>query len=185
MRIGISGTHCCGKTTLIEEFLLRHKDFKYEAEAYEVMQDELGESFAAQPSAEDFRRQLEYCAQNLSEYSEGDHVIFERCPADYLAYMFALQDLGRDSQAAQVAARSIGMARSAMMQLDLIVLVRLSEQDFDVPDEEDPELRMLVDERLESILINNELDLLPDHLLIVEASGSTLRRLEILEETLK
>src|SRR5262245_18638623 len=184
MRIAISGTHCCGKTTLIEEFLLLHKDFKHEAEAYEVLQDELGESFAAEPSAEEFRRQLEYCVQKISEYQDGDHVMFERCPADYLAYMLALQDLDRDSQAPQIAADSVLMAKSAMKYLDMIVLVRVSEQDIEVPDEEDPELRMLVDEKLELILINNELDLLPDDLSIVEAIGSTHQRLQLLEDAL-
>jgi len=184
MRIAISGTHCCGKTTLIEEFLLLHKDFKYEPEAYEALQDELGESFSAEPSAEDFRRQLDYCVQKLGGYQNGDNVIFERCPADYLAYMSALQDLGRDSQPTKIAADSVLLARSAMKYLDIIVLVRLSEHDFDVPDEEDPELRTLVDEKLELILINNELELVTDHLLIVEASGSTNHRLQLLQGAL-
>lgn len=179
MRIAISGTHCCGKTTLIEEFLSRHKDFKHEAEAYESMQDELGESFAAEPSAEDFRRQLEHCVGRLEQYPERDNVIFERCPADYLAYMFALRDLGRDSQAGKIAADSMQIARSGMKALDVVVLLRPDDH-YDVPDDEDPELRTMMDGRLESVLVHNELDLF-EELLIVEASGSRSERLEALE----
>lgn len=29
MRVAISGTHCCGKSTLIDAFLLGHRDYIY------------------------------------------------------------------------------------------------------------------------------------------------------------
>ena len=184
MRIAISGTHCCGKSTLIEEFLITHPEYTHEPEAYETLQDELGESFAAEPSAEDFRRQLEHCVNRLEQYRESDDVIFERCPADYLAYMLALTDLRRDSQASRVAAESMGIARSGMKRLDIVVFLRLDRQDFEVSDEEDPELRRLVDEKLESILSDNELDLFSE-LLILEPPGPTGERLQFLEAVLR
>jgi len=184
MRIAISGTHCCGKSTLIDEFLTNHSEYTHEPEAYEALQDEHGESFAAEPSAEDFRRQLEYCVARLEQYRKSDNVVFERCPADYLAYMLALRDLGRDSQASQVAAESVGIARSGMKRLDIVVLARLDEENFEVADEEDPELRRLVDEKLESILSDNDLDLFSE-LLIIETPGSTSERLQLIEAALR
>src|SRR6185295_8260084 len=102
MRIAISGTHCCGKSTLIDQFLLAHPDFAHEPEPYEALQDDYGETFAAEPCAEDFYRQLEYNAGRLREYGRGDRVIFERSPADYLAYMLALSALHRDRDASRV-----------------------------------------------------------------------------------
>jgi len=60
----------------------------------------------------------------------------------------------------------------------------LQEQDFDVSNEEDPELRRLVDEKLESILIDNQFDLFSD-LLIIEPLGSTSERLQALEAVLR
>jgi len=39
MRIAISGTHCCGKSTLIDELLITHPEFHHEPEAYEAMED--------------------------------------------------------------------------------------------------------------------------------------------------
>ena len=180
MRIAISGTHCCGKSTLIDEFLITHPEYTHEREAYETMQDELGESFAAEPSSEDFRRQLEHCVNRLEQYRESDDVIFERCPADYLAYMLALRELGRDSQAAKIAVESMRTARSGIKALDVVVLLRSDAEDDAVSDEDDLELRAIVDEKLESILVNNELNLF-DELLSVEASGSTSERLEALE----
>jgi len=60
----------------------------------------------------------------------------------------------------------------------------LQEEDFDVSNEEDPELRRLVDEKLESILIDNQFDLFSD-LLIIEPPGSTSERLQALEAVLR
>ncbi len=39
MRVAISGTHCCGKSTLIDAFLLAHSDYVHEPEAYVALQD--------------------------------------------------------------------------------------------------------------------------------------------------
>lgn len=184
MRIAVSGTHCCGKSSLIDEFLISHSEFTHEPEAYESLQDERGESFAAEPSAEDFRRQLEHCVDRLEQYRESDNVIFERCPADYLAYMLALRDLRRDFQASQVAAESVRIARSGMKRLDIVVFLRLDKQDVAVSDEEDPELRRLVDEKLESILSDNEFDLFSE-LLVIEPPGSMSERLQLIEAVLR
>src|SRR5262249_46260868 len=54
MRVAISGTHGCGKSTLIEAFLLDHGDYVHEPEPYEALQDLYGEVFAEEPSADDF-----------------------------------------------------------------------------------------------------------------------------------
>ena len=54
MRVAISGTHGCGKSTLIDAFLLDHRDYLHEPEPYEALQDLYGEAFGAEPSSEDF-----------------------------------------------------------------------------------------------------------------------------------
>jgi hypothetical protein len=56
MRIAISGTHSCGKSTLIDEFLTTHPEFHHEPEAYEALGDR-GEEFSAEPSADDWHTQ--------------------------------------------------------------------------------------------------------------------------------
>jgi hypothetical protein len=72
MRVAISGTHGCGKSTLIDAFLLTHGEYVHEPEPYEALQEVYGEAFAAEPSAEDFYRQLEYLVGRLHEYPAGD-----------------------------------------------------------------------------------------------------------------
>ncbi|MEP7274548.1 MAG: hypothetical protein ABI882_23865, partial [Acidobacteriota bacterium] len=68
MRVAISGTHSCGKSTLVDEFLLVHPDFTHEPEPYTVLEEDYGEVFAAEPSPEDFFRQLEFNIDRLRSY---------------------------------------------------------------------------------------------------------------------
>ena len=51
MRVAVSGTHCCGKSTLIDAFLLTHSDFAHEPEPYTALTEDYGEVFAAVNSA--------------------------------------------------------------------------------------------------------------------------------------
>ena len=176
MRIAVSGTHCCGKSTLVAAFLRDHVDYAHEPEAYEALQDVLGEAFAAEPSAEDFYRQLEYHVARLAEHPQDARVIFERCAVDYLAYLLALADLGRETADAGLAKRALTMTRDAVRKLDLIVFVRA--EDDDAPESEDPELRRAVDARLEGLLVDDDLGMLaagrPE---VLEVFGRTAQRL--------
>ncbi len=180
MRIAISGTHCCGKSTLIDEFLNVHSEFTHEPEAYLALEDR-GEVFSAEPSADDFIRQLEYCVNRLDQFGQDNDVIFERSPADYLAYLLALERLGRDPTARRLKELSIKAARRGMQNLDIVVFLRPNDRPDEFPDEEDPVLRATVDTCLAAILLDNEDNLLDDdHPLIVEATGSTAERVEAL-----
>jgi hypothetical protein len=180
MRIAISGTHCCGKSTLIDAFLTTHPEFHHEPEAYEALGDR-GEVFSAEPSADDFVRQLEYCVNRIDQFGPGEHVILERCPADYIAYLLALEELGRDPTARQLKETSIKVARRGMRNLDVVVFVRKSDRSYEVTEEEDPELRSTVDTHLETILLDNELNLVDgNHPSVIESTGSTAERIEAL-----
>jgi predicted ATPase len=105
MRLAVSGTHCSGKSTLIESFLLRHRDYAHEQEAYEAL-----ELFTSEPSAEEFFSQLEYHITRLRKYEKSDRVIFERSPADYVAYLKAIIELRRHSADRQLLERAIELA---------------------------------------------------------------------------
>ena len=182
MRIAISGAHCCGKSTLIDAFLLKHDDYIHEPEAYEALQDLHGETFAAEPSADDFYRQLEYQIVRLQQYNVGDRIIFERSPADYLAYLLALVDLNRETADIELAERSIEMVRDAITLLDIIMFLPAGGS---VDDSEDPQLRRVVNRLLENIILNDEYDMFTaKRPMILEASGDTQERLRRLEQVL-
>jgi hypothetical protein len=185
MRIAISGTHCCGKSTLIDEFLTTRPEFILEPEAYEAL-EESGETFSAEPSADDFVRQLEYCVNRLEQFGPGEHVILERCPADYIAYLLALEKLGRDPDARLLKERSTKVAQRAMKNLDVVVFLRPNDRTYGSPDDDDPVLRTTVDKYLEAILLANELDLVSgNHPLVIELTGSTAERIEALNTALR
>ena len=179
MRIAICGTHCCGKSTLIESFLAAHSEYVHEPEPYEMLQELHGEAFGAEPTAEDFFRQLQYQVERLRQYRAGDQVVFERGPVDFVAYLLALDDLGRNTADAALVRQSVEIARSAMKLLDLIVCVPATGE---VAAAEDPKLRTAVAQRLEEILLNDEFGMFSEHQpSIVEVAGTTAQRLRILE----
>jgi AAA domain len=177
MRIAISGTHCSGKSTLVEEFLLTHRSFEHEPEAYEAMYGFNDETYP-EPTGESFFAQLEYHVHRLQEYKPGYRVIFERCPIDYVAYLDALLTLKRSSADRHLAKQSISIARDAVRLLDLIVFLPGTEIQF-VSEDEDPKLRDEVDAGLEDILMNNSLDVFGEASpLVIQVTGNTAERLE-------
>ena len=185
MRIAISGTHCCGKSTFIDEFLSTHPEFKGKPEAYAAMEDR-GEMFSAEPSADDFVRQLEYCVNRMNQFGPGEHVILERSPADYIAYLLALEELGRDPTARQLKEASIRIARRGMQNVDIVVFLRPDDRRYEFPDDEDPMLRTMVDTYLEAILLDNDLNLVNGNRpLVLEATGSTAERVEALNAAVR
>lgn len=176
MRIAVSGTHCTGKSTLIEEFLQAHPDFVHEPEPYTVLVEEFGEEFSEEPCVEDFYRQLQFNIDRLEQRAHEARVIYERCPIDFLAYIDVL-----DSQAALA---SVGFVTDAIRNLDLILYLPI-DPTLDVPHDEYPKLRESVDRRLSAILNKDEFEIISSSdVVVIEATGSTKQRLRILEEAL-
>ena len=173
MRIAVSGTHCVGKSTLIDEFLLAQPDSVHEPEPYTVLVEDLGEEFAAEPCVEDFLRQLDFSIDRLAEYAAGDKVIYERCPIDFLAYIEVLEP----NQIAPL----LGPISTALKNLDLLVFVPI--EPAACPDSEYPKLRKAVDQRLNAILLDDDFGII--NLPVVEATGSTAQRLRIIHEAMK
>lgn len=184
MRVAVSGTHCIGKTTLIEEFLRAHPDFAHEPEPYTVLVEDYGEEFSSEPSVDDFYRQLEFNVEQLGRCPPGVCVIYERSPVDFLAYILALKDLKRDDVDSRLVKTALELVTEALRHLEMIVFLPLD--DSDVPEAEDPKLRRAVDSRLVTILIDDELDIIRAGLAaVVEARGSTAQRLRMLEDAME
>lgn len=173
MRIAISGTHCTGKSTLIDEFLLAHPEFAHESEPYTVLVEEFGEDFSADPCVDDFVRQLEFNVDRIQQHAREKQVIYERCPLDFLAYIAVL-----DSKSVEPYLRR---ASAGINHLDLIVYLPLND-DIETPELEFPKLRQAVDRRLSAIFFDDEFGIVSSsNAAIVEATGSTAQRLRIVE----
>ena|SRR3982751_3290122 len=147
MRIAVSGAHRTGKTTLIEELSRALPNYVMVDEPYHLLAEE-GHELAA--TLDDFELQLERSIQCVED-SEEDQ-LFDRCPADMLAYLIA----HRDSAGFNVEVWLPRLER-AMRRLDLIVFVPIEHPDrvIFVSDPEDRELRRRVDEELRDILVDD------------------------------
>ncbi len=186
MRIAVSGTHCSGKTTLVEDFLAAHPDYLHEPESYEWLEDVYGEGIAGEPAADDFRRQLELSVERLRGYGPGVKVIAERSPVDFLAYLLAICDLGRAGRDCERIGSAAELAAPGMANVDLLVVLPLNERDgIAAPESEDLALREAMNDRLLDLIDADEYALFGSGSpRVVEIQGNRDRRLRLLEQAL-
>lgn len=178
MRIAVSGSHCSGKTTLVEDFLQRHPEYAHEPEPYELAEAR-GAVFSAELTAADVWQQLEISVERLSSYALGSNLIAERSPLDFLAYLEALQALGREDTTHMLdSAREL--ARRGMEHVDLLIVLPLGD-DIEAPEDEDPELRDAMNASLLEIVDGD----LPPGVRCVEITGTPRERLAALESALE
>ena len=176
MRIAVSGTHCSGKSTLVADFLAAHHDYVHEPEPYEWLED-----VAAEPTEDEFYRQLELCVERLRGYGPGANVIAERSPLDFVAYLLALQDLGRSGRDCALIASATELAAAGMAHLDLLVVLPLN--GIPAPVSEDLELREAMNERLLDLISKDEHALLAHgRLRVIEVQGGPDQRMRVLEQ---
>jgi predicted ATPase len=150
VRIAFSGSHRVGKSTLLErvaDALPRHTSVD---EPYYLLEEE-GYECSETPALEDFEAQLE---RSLAALEEGEpNVLFDRCPADILAYLLA-----HDDAATFEPDEWLERAREAMQTLDLVVFVPIEEPDrIALPAHEDDAFRLAVHEKLHELLVDDTL----------------------------
>jgi len=169
MRIGISGTHGTGKTTLAGELSAHLPGHITADEPYYLLEEE-GDEFGFPPSLDDYRALLARSLRSLTEPSPLPGVIFDRTPLDYLAYLAAT---GAD---AEREARTPAL-KPALASLDLIVVTVITpETERLKPTPELPELREAMNEALLELVYADPLDAWAD-LPVLELDGPLDARL--------
>lgn len=86
MRIAVSGTHFMGKSTLINDFIKTHPEYRCKVEAYYKLQDEETMELSLEPTLDSLIEQLDYSIEQLNSCANECNIIFDRCPIDYIAY---------------------------------------------------------------------------------------------------
>lgn len=169
MRIAVAGAHRTGKTTLIDELATSLAGYEVIDEPYHQLEEE-GHEFAETPSLEDFELQLERSVDDVTDDDGGGDQLFDRCPADLLAYLLTHQD----AEAFDLEAW-LPRARAAMQRLDLVVYVPIEDPDRVIRGaaEEDDLLRGRVDEELRDILAEDRWGF---GVAVLEVSGSSRER---------
>ncbi|NVI86419.1 AAA family ATPase [Actinomadura sp. BRA 177] len=147
MRVGISGTHGTGKTTLAEALCAHLSGHVMADEPYYLLEEE-GYEFASPPSLEDYRALLAFSVRSLTSPSPPQ-VVFDRTPLDYLAYMTVLGADEPDSVA-------LG---PAVASLDLLVITPITAETEQVlPPAEMPALRSDMNDALLELVHADPLD---------------------------
>lgn len=151
MRIAVSGTHVTGKSTLVEALGARLPDHTMVPEPYELLADR-GYEFEYPPSVEDFVAQLRQSIVVLRR--TAPNLILDRCPLDFLGYIFASAGAGRfDVEPWREP------IRAAMARLDLVVAIHVDPEHDPVMHIEDSAFRFAVDGLLRDIVDGDSFDL--------------------------
>lgn len=122
MRIGISGSHSTGKSTLAEELAARMVDYEVAEEAYHLMVAD-GESFSAPPTDVEYESMLERSVRELANH-HSQNVLFDRTPLDYLAYLAISRRDVRSTFDEWLPA-----TRVALKRVDALIFVPIEEPD--------------------------------------------------------
>jgi predicted ATPase len=152
VRVAFSGTHRAGKSTLVAAVAARLPRYATVDEPYVLLEDD-GHEASDPPSIEDFEAQLARSIETLAD-APAD-VLFDRCPADVLAYLLTHPDGDGDGGDAEAWRERV---RDALPALDLIVFVPIEAPDrVAVAAHEDRAWRAAVDAALEALLIDDAL----------------------------
>lgn len=120
MRIAFTGSHRVGKTTLAEEIADSLPDHEFIIEPYLQLEEE-GYLFSEIPTLDDYIEQFNFSVEQLQ--NSGDNMIFDRCPLDLLAYIYAvgkkknISDFYKEMSA-------------AIAEIDLLVFVPIEKVDL-------------------------------------------------------
>jgi hypothetical protein len=151
MRIGISGTHGTGKTTLAGELCAHLPGHVIADEPYYLLEED-GYEFAFPPSLDDYRALLACSLQSLNDQPRHSGVVFDRTPLDYLAYLAAT---GADAEHEA----DVPALRAALASLNLLVITVITpEIEQLLPTPELPTLREAMNEALLELVYADPLD---------------------------
>ena len=170
MRVGISGTHGTGKTTLAEALCARLPGHVTADEPYYLLEEE-GYEFGFPPSLEDYRALLARSVRSLASPPMQPGVVFDRTPLDYLAYMSATgADISDEGGAAAL--------RPAFASLDLLVITMITrETERVLPAAEMAALRTEMNDALMDLVYDDPLNAWSDTP-VLELSGPLDGRLD-------
>ncbi|MEU0539584.1 AAA family ATPase [Nocardia sp. NPDC005978] len=175
MRIGVSGPHGTGKTTLVHELCSRFGELTPVEEPY-VLLEEDGYEFEWPPSRADYRAQLNRSIELLTTGADGS--VFDRTPVDFLAYLAAT---GLDVESITDTAG----IQTALGTLDLLVIVPISpETETLLPAAEMPGLRRAVNDALLELVYADPLQLLAD-IPVVELTGPLADRVDTVRSLIR
>lgn len=186
MRIAVSGTHFIGKSTLIEDFIKAHPEYRHEVEPYYKLQEEKAMELSLEPSLDSLLEQLDYSIEQLNQYQNEQNIIFDRCPVDFIAYAMCVADQDLiDIDDTEISER-FSDVKEALNHLDLIVFLPITKENSIEYTEENSAYRKGADKCFKKIYRDDVCDIFQryGHPKIIEIWGDRLTRIKKLEHYL-
>jgi predicted ATPase len=185
MRIAVSGTHSVGKSTLVADIHKTFGKFLHEEEPYRALRDVYPIKFGRDSTRYCNGIQCFYNISRVQRYrSSRDHVIFDRCPADYIAYSLYTAHHGQTDLDTAFVESLVRPVRESLRFLDVVVFVPVSQKHpIHLEDDGirpiDKEYRWEVDRHFKRLYRDGLYDLLDDKgPRLVEVTGSREERIE-------
>lgn len=122
MRISISGTSCVGKTTLINDFVKVWPNYKIERYTY---RDKLA-NHSKQSDKDTQWMILNSMIDELQKHDSSDHVIYDRCPLDNLAYSLWCNEKNIGGIDDAFISQCIPLVRESLKHLDIVFFIPLT-----------------------------------------------------------
>lgn len=146
MRIAFSGAHSTGKSTLIDALVsTMPRAVIVEEPYYALIAD--GVQFAERPEAADYTLMWERAQAECLAARDGT-TLFDRTPADFLAYLTALDGVSAEPS-------MVAETQRALASVDLVVFVPIESPDRIATRVELPRLRRRVDDILREMWLDD------------------------------
>jgi len=130
MRIAISGSHSLGKSTVVNDWVAAHPEFRREEEPYRALALNGPYEILFRELSTRLHNgiQLYYNISRVNRYSSAaDDVIFDRAPVDYLAYSQYTANRGTTDIDSAFVASMVPVVRESLDHLDILAFVPKSE----------------------------------------------------------
>jgi len=134
MRIAISGTANCGKTTLLKNFLAVWDKYTTSEKTYRDVIVENNLLHSSETNTETQWAILNFMVDEMQKSDKDSMVIYDRCPLDNLAYTLWAFGKGIEGFDKQFVDKCIAITKESMRHLDFIFLLRY---DPSIPIEDD------------------------------------------------
>jgi predicted ATPase len=124
MRLAISGTANCGKTTLVKNILAVWPNYKTPSKTYRDLIKEKNLPHSSATSVDTQWDILNFMIDQLQNTTTKSNIVFDRCPLDNLAYTLWAHDKGKDGFTKEYVDKAIKLTKESMRHLDLILVLR-------------------------------------------------------------
>lgn len=122
MRIAISGTSCVGKTTLINDFVKTWPNYTIEQFSY---RDKIANH--SKHSDKDTQWMiLNNMIDELQKHDSSEHIIYDRCPLDNLAYSLWCNDKQVGGIDDEFISKCVPLVRESLRHLDILFFIPIT-----------------------------------------------------------